>query len=362
MKKKVLSFAVGAALALSAAQVQSDELLFPYFKTGAGAWTFLSLQSSIGGLIATGGEWSSGALPLVPINNPDFAANPLHYVWMYDDPVAGPCTHTDLFGSMSDFDLIQQTVNPPFWSGLDLPALFADASTPRYLNIDATEGFMIVGNGDPEASFWGQAIIVDTSDGTVTAYKGINDILNGGALSVPAIGNFNTLGLTTHLTHMYSWYPAWVADTEWFVLVTGSNMTRVPANASWDGRLRVEPLLGVVWDRDEDPLSTNLPFNVQCYRTINRTTFLNPVALNHTIDGGMYWALNRPRITSNINPPPPGGAVGEDCFNAGVPIGQAAGQPTCRGTGALVTKIETSMELGFPITLLSEENPWPNVR
>lgn len=379
MKKKVVSFAVGAALAFSAAQVQSDELLFPYFKTGPGAWTFLSLQSSIGGLINTG-NWSSGPLPLIPIDGRDFTANRVHYVWQYDDVVAGQCVHNDLFGSMSDFDLLQQTVNTPAFSGLDLPALWSDQSVAAYLDMDATEGFVIVANDDPEASFWGQAIIVDVADGTVTAYKGINDILQGGAGSVPATGNFSTLGLTTHLTHMYSWYadyttrydvpaanPLGVANTDWFVLATGTNMARTP---NWDGRLRVEPVLGIVWNRDEAPNSQVRPFNVQCYDRINRTAFLNGPAQSWTANGGMYWALNRPRITSNNGTAPdaaaPGNQVGQDCFDAGIPFGgqvpSGTGSITCRATGALVTKIETSFEFGAPVTVISEENPWPNVR
>jgi len=51
MNRKALSLAVGAAVVFGAAQqAQADELLFPFFQSGAGSWTFLSLRSDGGNL------------------------------------------------------------------------------------------------------------------------------------------------------------------------------------------------------------------------------------------------------------------------------------------------------------------------
>ncbi|AGA33572.1 hypothetical protein TVNIR_1911 [Thioalkalivibrio nitratireducens DSM 14787] len=367
MKKKVLSLALGAALALGATQAQSDELLFPYFKTGAGSFSFLSLQSSLGGFIkrtvidgaAPPAAWSSGNIPGVGINSPDFQANRLHYVWQYEDPVNGTCWHNDASGSMSDFDLIQQTVNDPSFSGLDIAGLTGDASFPAYLLMDQTEGFLIVANDDPEAAMWGQIIIVDAADGFVTAYKGINDIANGGALSGgQAIGNFNTLGLTTHLTHMYSWYPTGPVDTEWFVLVTGTNMARLP---NWDGEVLIQPLFGGVWNRDEVFNSGARTKRVTCYDTITRDDFLTAPGQNHTQSGGMYWAFNDPRLNENLFGTPFN--AGDSCIGAGIlPGTDVAGVAECRATGTLVTKFESTNAMGVPMKTMSEENPWPNIR
>lgn len=356
MKMKALSFAIGAVMAIGSTQVQSDELLFPYFKSGNGAYSFLSMQSfftlpTLGGLTALTDD------------------KPIHYVVNYDDAVQGACTHFDFFGSMTDNDMIQQTVNNPAFSTLDLPALFGDASTANYLlSAGETEGFVMVADLSPEASFFGQMIVVDTVLGTVAAYKGINDILNFNNVNVlppvptlqPTVqGNFNTLGFTTHLTHMFSWYPEWAVDTSWFVLVTGTDMGRA---AGWDGRTQLFPVVGAVWDRDENPISGQRTRNIQCYATIDRTDFLNGAQQLATVDGGLYWGAHLPRVTSVPTPNPLGFGVGDDCFTSGVPFGTTGAAPTCRATGTIAMKIETTNELGAPITMISEENPWPNVR
>lgn len=319
MKMKLLSAAIGTALGMVSINAQADALLFPRFEAGAGIFSLLSLQAV--------GDPAGGLVP----NTANFGDNTLHYVWNYDDPAQGRCTHFDLFGSMSDFDMIQQTVvDPGVPGGLGLPAIFGDASSPAYLNISPTRGFMTVGDESPEFALWGQMILVNILDGTVAAYKGLNNPL------VPGFGNpanpvtdaddFSYI-FTSQIFHVMSWYPTSQVDTEWFTIVTGTGMGNP---FGWNGARDFISILGGVLDRDEVFLSGVQPLRVVCYDDVELPDFMNSAQLIGTARGGWNLMLNTPVV----------------------------GNP---GTGAMMVKIETTTALGPQRTAVSIENAFPNL-
>ena len=321
MNRKALSLAVGAAVVFGAAQqAQADELLFPFFQSGAGSWTFLSLRSD-------GGNLNPGTNGVA--NDP--ADDTIAYVFNYDDPVTGPCTHFDVQGSMTDYDIIQQTVVDPAFSGLDLASDFGDQSTANYLPIaGATSGFLTVRDNSGEAQFGGQAIIVDAAAGVATAYRGINDPLDGAptpANNPNTTGNFDTLLVTSHPSHDFTWYPVGVVSTSWFVLVTGSNMDKT---SGWDGQIDMALGFGGAFDRDENFLSGGRTPNVVCYGTLTPGHLLNTAQASGAELGGWAWVINTPVANNDA-------------------------------TGALVYKFETTGALGGTVTTISEENPFPNL-
>lgn len=305
-RMKTLSVAMGAALGLSAVNAQADALLFPYFQSGNGSFTFLSLQSLAG---------VAG----------DFSSNPLVYVYNYDDPVLGACTHFDTIGSMSQFDLMQHTVTAPgLPGGLDLPTLFGDASTPGYLLVGDTQGFLTVQDTAGEALFTGQAIVVDSANGVITAYKGHNNILS------TTDDDFSFI-TSSQILHMVSWYPVNAVDTRWFTLVTGLGMDNP---VGWGGERDFVAIPGGVWDRDEAFLSGVVPFTVDCYATVDRNDFMNAGQLAGTVDGGMTILFNAANV-DDVGP----------------------------STGALMVKVETEQvgALAGVNTAISLENALPNL-
>ena len=170
MKKKLLVTALSSGIALSAGlQILKAEeaLLFPFYQQGAGIYTFLMLHDIFGnGFPPPLGFTSAGA--------------PIHYIWNADDlstPDTVECQHEDANGIMSAFDLLQQTVVAPGLPGsFDLPAIFGDASTPAYSLLSPSRGFLIVDSLNAAANdFRGQAVIIDTTNGLVSAYKVFNN-------------------------------------------------------------------------------------------------------------------------------------------------------------------------------------------
>lgn len=304
-KMKVLSLAMSGALGLSVAgAAKADALLFPYFQQGAGVFTFLSLQSFAG---------SFG----------DFSSNTLLYTFNYDDPVSGQCTHFDNLGSASLADLVQQTVVAPgLPGGLNLPAAFGDASNPNYLTVSNTRGFLTVQDQAGEFAFFGQAIILSILDGTVAAYKGLNNPFS------TSQDNFSSI-FTSQVFHMMSWYPTSAVDTRWFTLITGTGMN---SPFGWSGERAFFNAFGGVFDRDENFLSGLRPLNIECYETITRNDFMNAAQQAGTVSGGLNLMVNLP----------------------------IAGNPA---TGALMVKIESKVTpaIAGSATAISMENAFPNL-
>jgi len=261
MKKKTLAAAMSLGMALGAAQVQADSLLFPFYQTGNGAWTFLTLATD-----------SPAAL---------------HYVWNYDDLTTAvrECQHEDAFGTMTAWDLAHQTVAHPSLSGLDLPAAFGDNSVVNYSLVSPAQGFMMVSDQVPfESSINGQAIVFDSGNNLLSALKGLN---NPGST---AIGTWNSI-FTSHNAFDMTWYPAAIVDTSWYVLVTGTNMDVV---TNWQGQVQLFQILGLVFDQDENPRSGNVPLNITCHRTIHRSDIMTAAQVTHSNGGGWVWEAVNP--------------------------------------------------------------------
>ncbi|HXH03522.1 MAG TPA: hypothetical protein VNN09_09395 [Candidatus Competibacteraceae bacterium] len=308
IKMKALSVAVGATLGVASLNANADALLFPFFQSGNGAVTYLSLHGDAGSL-------------------GDFTSNSLHYVWNYNDPVLGTCTHFDLDGSMSQSDLIQQSVSAPgVPGGDDLDTKFGDASNPAYLTVGNTEGFLTVEDDSLEGGFRGQAIIVNVANGTVTAYKGLNNPAS------TSEADFNSLPVS-HFSHDLTWYPTNVVDTAWFLLVTGTNMNNL---SGWRGAVNSFNGFGGVFNRDEVFASGGASIDTVCYDTITVADFTNAAQQAHVANGGYAWLINAP-IGNNADPANPTDA-----------------------TGALMVKIESSDALGPTKTAISLENAFPN--
>jgi len=341
MKKQALSLAVGAALAMGTAPLYAEQILFPYFESGPGKYTFLSFKGDGFGRNQAFGNIAPGAN----------AIQTLSYVFNYRDPDSGDeCIHFDVQGAWTDFDLIQQTViHPDFiFDGTNVSEDFGDASTPAYLPIAGdTRGFLTVLDQSGEGRLTGQAILVNPAVGLVTAYRAQNNPfstpVNPNALAPnPAntfdatfnnAGNFGALGFTSHLSHDLTWYPTNIVDTTWYVLVTGTDMDN---RNGWNGAVNFVNGFGGVFDRDENFLSGTRNVLVECYDFVTPQQLMNAAQLNGTRTGGWGWF-------------------------ASVPVVDGDGDPTTLATGTLVYKIETTNQLGTPATVISEESPFPNL-
>lgn len=303
MKKKLLPVAVGAALGASALSMnaQADALLFPVFIEQPGAVTFLTLRSDAGGDI--------------------------HYTWSYDPDLNDDireCIHADATGDMTPFDMVHQTVVlPSLGAGLDLPALFGDASTVRYLNVPNVTGFLIVQDDSGEGAFGGQAIIVDSTLGIVTAYKGFNNPIQAPNAASTDV-DFDSLPVS-QASHDFTWYPTNIVNTAWFVLVTGTDMTDLP---SWQGQFDLSQGFGGIFDRDENFRSGQQINEIICNELLTLPLVLTGDQLFHAANGGWSWMTQ------------------SDYQN--------------NATGALVFKIEITTALGPIRTAISSENAFPN--
>lgn len=318
MKLKQIAAAVGAVAALTtlAPAAHADAILFPVYKVGNGVFSFVSLNTIPG-------------------------AGNVHYVWNAKVPAAdgtisntAPCVHEDASGKLTAFDLIQHSVESPTLAGgsmVDLQATFGDTSTPAYSLVAPSQGFLTVTNNSAlESDFFGQMVLVDTTSGIVTAYKGLN---NPASNVEGAFGNI----LTSRNIFNMTWYPTTEAgsklgaagvDTSWYVTVTGNGM-ELPA---WDGSVTLANILPLsnVFNRDEGARSGLKSTPVRCFGLIKRSDVMTAAQTVHTANGGITY-------------------VGT--------VGLAGG-----ATGALMTKIETTTALGgAKRTFVSAENTFPNL-
>jgi hypothetical protein len=294
MKKKTLAAAMSLGMAFGAAQVQADSLLFPFYQTGNGVWTFLTLHTDL--------------------------ASVTHYIWNYDDLTtpATECIHEDAFGLMTPLDLVQQTVAHPSLSGLDLPAAFGDASVANYSLVSPAEGFMMISDQIPvESTIRGQAIVFDSNNNLLSAYKGLNNPASTN------IGTWNSI-FTSKSSFDMTWYPINVVTTSWYVLVTGINMDNI---FNWAGQATLFNVFGFVFDRDENPRSGNVLKTITCHEVIDRTDIMTAAQLTHSVNGGYVWEGVAPNLVTGA-------------------------------TGALMTKIESAPGIG---TTQSLENAFPNL-
>jgi hypothetical protein len=318
MKKKTLAAAMSLGALMAAGQVQADSILFPFYQSGNGATSFLTLSSDI---------------PSV-----------LHYIW---NP---SCTHEDGLGFMTPQDLIQQTVLDPTISGLDLPAAWNDQSLVNYSLTAGATGFMQVSNYNdlnadglpqlnevytlipyansaPEYTLRGQLVVVNNTTGLVYGYKGLNNpsAADTDANGVPDGMQANRWDsiFTSHLTWDLTWYPRDVVTTSWYVLVTGDGLDNT---LGWGGVANFVNLTNQVWNRDEQPRSGPASVRVTCNAQIPLTALLTTGQQEWTAQGGYMWEGSLPDLTTGA-------------------------------TGALAWKIE---QVGN-VQVIGPDNAWPNI-
>jgi hypothetical protein len=302
---------------------QADGLLFPLYEANS-----------------AGGVFSFIALANVLPQDSD-----IHYIWNFDrtdTPATTECVHEDAFGNLTAWDIAQATVTLPSISGLDLPnhPQFLDASGVNYSLAEPALGFMIVSNWDEnlygvtaqgESTLAGQMIVVDTTNGLISAQRGMN---NPGTFhpTVVSEGQWNSI-FTSHFSYDLTWYPDPVVSTQWYTLVTGTNMNNIN---NWSGSGILSNGFGLVYDRDENPRSGNVDVRITCHAFLTRSDIMTPEQVAHSNQGGYMWAAFAPATNG---------------FVAGNPVD---------ATGILMTKIETTSQLGGVATL-SLDNPWPNL-
>lgn len=254
LSKLLLVFvAIAVVLSFGVQQAKADALLFPYFKSGGGAYTFISLYN-----------------PFSPL-----PVNPVQVAYYYGDK----CIHENHTGELTKSDLYQYEVT----KRVDLDAVFGDAGTgvPIHLLVSPSEGFLIVNISDQfEANHGGQAAIIDTVSGTVTTYKALNNPVT----TDPQLWNHV---LTSKTSFDMTNYPAAYVDTVWYVLVTGTNMfTALP---SWGGQVVLSNAVDNVWDRDEVPVSGDKSKTITCFGTIKRADIMQAGQVINSNNGGYWW-------------------------------------------------------------------------
>jgi len=312
----VATVAIVLVLSIGMQNAKAESLLFPYFKSApnnnaAGEGNIYSFLT----LVDTWGDLGLG--------------DNLFYTWNYDDlsTAALECIHEDSLGTSTAFDLIQQTVADPSNTLLDLPLTFGDASTASYtvypIPPEGIEGFMVVESiFAAEGDFYGQMIVVDSLNGVIVSYKGLNN-----PLSLDS-NDFNSIS-TSHLSYLMSNYPApspTYVDTEWYVLVTGVGMTNP---GGWGGTASLINGFSNVWDRDETPRSGAVSINITCFDRVDRANIMTAAQEVWTNNGGLWWQLTTP-------------------------------DPLTGATGTLVSKIETSTAFGPLMQTISSENAFFN--
>lgn len=310
MNMKKVAMAVGTALVLGAGvqAAQADSLLFPYYKVGGGVYSFVSLMNT-------------NAATVTP-----------HYIWNYKADATNrtaACVHEDAYGKLTSMDLIQHTVQDPSLSTINLMTQFGDTSTAAYSLTNGVQGFMIVDSGTAvESDFVGQMIVVDTTNGTVAAYKGYNNIANPGSVAGGAgEGNFNS-AFTSQTSYDMTWYPTSVMATTWFATVTGTGMNAVTGWAG-AGTFANGNALGNVWNRDEGTRSGTTSTPITCFAQLTRDNLMSAAQVTHTNNGGYTWQVFTPTVATGA-------------------------------TGVLMSKLEATTQLGGKAAI-SAENAFPNL-
>ncbi len=335
--KYLICFAVIVAFALCIGiqQAKANEaLLFPYFKSGGGAFTFISIQ-----------KWANEAGSFK-------AANDLHAVYYYDllNTPALECIHSDSFGTLTPQDLLQYEVTKQ----VDVPAITGDKSTVPYLNLppgNPVQGFMILSVGtfqiggtptsDFEGNVPGQAVLIDTTTGLVTAYKGLNNpnSTDENIWGPPAFLGQASPDPIAKGSWMMSNYLDPTVKTQWYLLAVGQGLVPPIAPPTWTGRVVLENGYGLVWDMDEKPQSSQTQLVVNCFAFFDRTTIMDLTAQNQTgLHGGMWW--ERINVPAFLDPP--------------------ANTKPNPATGAIMAKFESTTALGSKMQAVSLENAFPN--
>lgn len=268
-QKTLIAAAAGVALMSAVGTASANSLLFPYFTTATGAQSVLSL--STGANAVANGTKSA-------------VTETLHYVYNY----GSTCTHFDASGTMTNNDLLTHSVAAPAQGGFG-KAISTDTSTPVYLPIKDTFGFLVVSTRTSNRTdLRGQMAIVDPATGLVVSYTGIN---NAAATDAPANngneGNFSTaaLGGGTDVDFVLTALPSTLTTTSWYAVLAGDMSARIGGGLDWNATSTVTNN-GFIWDNDENPFSGVKTKAITCSSTLVQTDFMNAAQINSVVNTG----------------------------------------------------------------------------
>lgn len=246
-QKTLIAAAAGVALMSAVGTASANSLLFPYLKVGAGVQSVVSLSNA--GTAA--------------------ATEDIHYSYGY----GSTCAHYDTWGRLTANDIISHSVVSTTIGGVGvIPS--TDTSTPGYLSVNDTEGFLIAtstSTNSVNALRGSMAVIEAASTGLFLSFAGIDNGLNtvsgapgkyaNVALGSLNEGNFNLAALNATgfgpaaaaLNFPLTWLPTATVTTTWFALPIG-NMQAFATGASqtWAANFAMTNGQNNVWDNDEN--------------------------------------------------------------------------------------------------------------
>jgi len=265
-QKTLIAAAAGVALMSAVGTASANSLLFLYFTTAAGAQSVLSL--STGANAVANGDKSA-------------TTEALHYVYNY----GSTCTHFDATGSMTNNDLLTHSVAAVAQGGFG-KAIASDTSTPIYLPIKDTFGFLIVSTRSTvRTDLRGQMAIVDPSTGLVVSYSAIDNAADTNNQANE--GNFSTvaLGGGTDTQFALTALPATLTTTSWYAVLAGDMSARILGGLDWNATSTVTNN-GFIWDNDENPVSGVKTKAITCSSSLVQSDFMNAGQINTVASTG----------------------------------------------------------------------------
>lgn len=265
-QKTLIAAAAGVALMSVVGTASANSLLFPYFTTATGAQSVLSLSTGANG-VANGSKAAT--------------TETLHYVYNYGTG----CTHFDASGTMTNNDLLTHSVAAVAQGGFG-KAISTDTSTPVYLPIKDTFGFLVVSTRTTNRTdLRGQMAIVDPSSGLVVSYAGIDNAADTNAQANE--GNFSTvaLGGGTDTQFVLTALPATLTTTSWYAVLAGDMSVRIAGGLDWNATSTVTNN-GFIWDNDENPISGVKTKAITCSSSLVQSDFMNAGQINSVVNTG----------------------------------------------------------------------------
>lgn len=265
-QKTLIAVATGAALMSVVGTASANSLLFPYFTTATGAQSVLSLSTGANGT-ANGSKVAT--------------TEALHYVYNY----GSTCTHFDATGSMTNNDLLTHSVAAPAQGGFG-KAISTDTSTPVYLPIKDTYGFLVVSTRTTvRTDLRGQMAIVDPATGLVVSYSAIDNAADTNNQANE--GNFSTvaLGGGTDVNFVLTALPATLTTTSWYGVLAGDMSARIAGGLDWNATSTVTNN-GFIWDNEENPFSGVKTKAITCSSTFVQSDFMNAGQINSVATTG----------------------------------------------------------------------------
>jgi hypothetical protein len=267
-QKTLIAAAAGVALMSAVGTASANSLLFPYFTTATGAQSVVSLSTGANGVV-------NGAKAAT--------TEALHYVYNY----GSTCTHFDFNGSMTNNDLLTHSVAAPAQGGFG-KAIGTDTSTPVYLPVKDTYGFLVVSTRTTaRTDLRGQMAIVDPATGLVVSYAAIDNAADTNNQANE--GNFSTvaLGGGTDVNFALTALPATLTTTSWYAVLAGDMSARIFGGLDWNATSTVTNN-GFIWDNDENPYSGVKTKAVTCSSHLAQSDLMNGAQINSVGASGAY--------------------------------------------------------------------------